>query len=507
MARVRSLVTLALATLTAAACGGTTATPNSGTTASETRSWRLASGPQLDILFMIDNSSSMSTAQANLRANLGNFMDVLKQLPGGLPDLHIAVVTSDMGAGDGASIQGCTTSGDNGVFRFQPTGGCTATGLDPGATFITDTGGTNPITNFGSQDITTVLQCIVEVGSTGCGFQHQLGAVARALGADGTSPPPQNASFLRPDALLAIILITGEDDCSGPPGDTLFNPTSSALSSMFGPTENFLCNEWGHLCTPPGGGPPVQPSRFAPNNLATDAVVYTPAMAAMSNCQSFEQSPVLTSVRSIADGIKSLKADPANQVMVTAFVGLNEGPSSNGYKVTWRTAPTADTGPWPQIAHACGSEASPTGYADPAVRIEQFVGEFGNNGLADNFCQANYSAALATIATKLSVITEPPCLEGQAATKPNTTTPDCTVTESVPNPNDPLHPVVRVLPVCGTIPIAPCWTLTPPTAMQAPTCPGFLISLFDGGTPPPGNAIVSATCAICVAPDPSRGCP
>ena len=123
MTRVRSLV---LATLTAAACGSTSASPDSGVTASETLTWRLDSRLQGDILFMIDNSASMATAQANLQANLGNFMDVLKGLAGGLPDLHIAVVTSDMGAGDGVSIQGCTANGDNGVFRFQPSAGCTA---------------------------------------------------------------------------------------------------------------------------------------------------------------------------------------------------------------------------------------------------------------------------------------------------------------------------------------------------------------------------------------------
>src|SRR6516162_1806896 len=74
---------------------------------------------QLDLLFMIDNSSSMSSAQDNLRANMPSFMNVLKGLPGGLPDLHIAVVTSDMGAGDGSSIAGCSTHGDNGGFRYQ----------------------------------------------------------------------------------------------------------------------------------------------------------------------------------------------------------------------------------------------------------------------------------------------------------------------------------------------------------------------------------------------------
>src|SRR5262249_43123977 len=54
---------------------------------------------QLDLLFMIDNSNSMASAQANLKANFSSFMSVLKGIDGGLPDLHLAVVTSDMGVG------------------------------------------------------------------------------------------------------------------------------------------------------------------------------------------------------------------------------------------------------------------------------------------------------------------------------------------------------------------------------------------------------------------------
>jgi hypothetical protein len=130
-------------------------------------------------------------------------------------------------------------------------------------------------------------------------------------------------------------------------------------------------------------------------------------MAAMGNCVSFEDSPVLTSVGSIAEGIKRLKAFPNGQILVTAITGLNEGPSSNGYTVTWRAAPTTDTGPWPQIAHVCGSDTGTTSFADPAVRIEQFVQQFGTNGFADSYCQTNYAGTLGLIATKLSAMLAP----------------------------------------------------------------------------------------------------
>jgi hypothetical protein len=347
---------------------------------------------------MIDNSSSMETAQANLKANMASFMDVLKQLPGGLPDLHVAVVTSDMGAGDGSSIQGCSINGDDGVFRFQATGGCVGTGLDANATFLVDTGGASPVTNFGTQDITSVFQCITAVGAFGCGFEHQLASIARALGADGAAPPPENAGFLRPDAYLGIVLLSNEDDCSGPPESALFDPTSAQLSSMYGPTGNFLCNEWGHLCLSPTTGQLVRPSRYAPTNQATDVVTYSPA-GGPDNCMSNEQSPVLTPVGSIVTGIKALKADPARQILVGAIVG-----PATEYTVTWRTAPVVDTGPWPQIRHSCGAENAATSFADPAVRIAQFVQQFGANGTLATFCQANYGETLHTMATRFGQV-------------------------------------------------------------------------------------------------------
>src|SRR5206468_10390713 len=131
---------------------------------------------KLDILFMIDNSNSMEHSQANLAKNLPALMDILKTLPDGQPDLHIAVVSSDMGAGDG-TFDRCSGSGDKGVFHYAPTDPCTATNLQPGATYISAPTGGTP--NFAG-DITAVFQCITKLGVKGCGFEQQLASVARA---------------------------------------------------------------------------------------------------------------------------------------------------------------------------------------------------------------------------------------------------------------------------------------------------------------------------------------
>src|ERR1700733_14413017 len=52
----------------------------------------------VDILFLIDNSPSMGDKQSNLATNFPQFITVLSTIPGGLPNVHIGVATSDMGA-------------------------------------------------------------------------------------------------------------------------------------------------------------------------------------------------------------------------------------------------------------------------------------------------------------------------------------------------------------------------------------------------------------------------
>ncbi len=181
---------------------------------------------------------------------LQSFAAALEALPGGLPDLHVAVVSSDMGApGDSVGSIGCTVFGDEGQFQAAPRGDCTATGLNPGAMFISNSGG---VANY-TGELSDVLTCIAALGSNGCGFEHQLASVARALGADGLPPPAANAGFLRDDAELAIILLSNEDDCSAPPNTTLYslNGFQQSQENPLGPIANYRCNRYGHLCKDP----------------------------------------------------------------------------------------------------------------------------------------------------------------------------------------------------------------------------------------------------------------
>jgi len=222
---------------------------------------------EIDILFMIDDSSSMTEMQAKLYDQLPLFMNKLTSLPIP-PSLHVAVVSSDMGApGDSTSSIMCTKVGDQGQFQSMPRGTCTATTLTAGDTFISDADGQSNYTN----PIASVFQCIAFLGDKGCGFENQLASIDRALGAENLqpgqapNPPSTNANFLRPEAYLGIVILTNEDDCSAPANTHLYslNGGQQNIANPLGPIANYRCNQFGHLCTDPISGvtesPPKQP--------------------------------------------------------------------------------------------------------------------------------------------------------------------------------------------------------------------------------------------------------
>ena len=75
----------------------------------------VGSNRDIDILFVIDNSGSMAQEQAALATNFPLFMAVLNGIQGGLPNVHIGVVSSNVGVG-GYNIPGCIGQGDNGAL-------------------------------------------------------------------------------------------------------------------------------------------------------------------------------------------------------------------------------------------------------------------------------------------------------------------------------------------------------------------------------------------------------
>ncbi|HEY8428356.1 MAG TPA: hypothetical protein VIL20_08275 [Sandaracinaceae bacterium] len=201
-------------------------------------------GTRVDVLFLIDNSVSMLEEQESLAAQLPRIVSALATgdvdgdgTPESAPvdDLHLGVVTSDMGTG-GFAVPTCPRPdfGDDGILRTQGRSdllGCAATY----PSFLTFEPGVHE-----PDDVAAAFACVAQVGTSGCGFEQPLEAVLKAL-TPSSSPirffgdtrghgDGANAGFLRPDSILVTLLLTDENDCSASDPE-LFDPTSSTYSA------------------------------------------------------------------------------------------------------------------------------------------------------------------------------------------------------------------------------------------------------------------------------------
>jgi hypothetical protein len=205
----------------------------------------------VDILFVIDNSGAMAQEQRNLSKNFPKFLDALKssKLNNKIPNVHIGVITTDLGAGN-YSLPSCEVSGgDGGKLQATPKmAGC----VPPNQPFIAHIDGVtninNPVVKNPLEKVKLAFQCIAEVGSAGCGFQAQIEAARRAL----DPKLNRNPGFVRKDAALAVVFLTDEDDCSAQKPQ-LFDPNQNQINDPLGPLTSFRCFEFGVQCDCPGG--------------------------------------------------------------------------------------------------------------------------------------------------------------------------------------------------------------------------------------------------------------
>jgi len=344
-----------------------------------TRHPALTSTSKLDLVFMVDDSLSMAPLQSKMRAKMGDFMNVLKSIPGGLPDLHLAVVSSSLGAGVFGDVSGCKPGTEGNVSGlFQHPAGCTQLPADQSFLISTVNPGGGRAENFTGGDIASVLACIADLGDGGCGFEHQFESVRVAL-QRALLPTDENSGFLRSDATLAIVMLTNEDDCSVPEDSTLFDPSQLSVNQPLGGLQSYRCNEFGHLC---GGTQP-------PHGVAGLPV-------SLDNCVSNENGPLI-SVGGFVDFLYGLKPGHPERIFVAAIAG-----PPTPYVVTANTfAVGSGEELQPSIAHSCTSAADSTQYADPAVRLRQWLDAFGPNSYFASICEDDFGPVMQRIATSM----------------------------------------------------------------------------------------------------------
>jgi hypothetical protein len=424
---------------------------------------------QLDLVFLVDNSSSMTQEQNNLRTNFPNFMTELEKIPGGLPDTRIAVVSSNFGAGPTVPSPECNVLGDRGKFQVKT--GC---GLDTNNGYWLATGGGQQPNFTGS--LANVFSCMAELGTGGCGYEHQLQSLRAALagstamGCNGC--PPENRGFLRDQAYLGVVILSDEDDCSGEPGAEFFRDL------VPGQAGSLRCALLGHTCN----GQPV------PATLGFTAP--------LSSCEPYvrtaasEVNSRLINVTDFVDFLRGMKNGRVDKILVSSVIGWPLMGDTD-YKIIERPA-SSGTGTELDLGAACSDPA--TGNAAPGIRLRKFTQAFPNNTI-HSICQASLAQAMTEIGKKLAGILTNTCVTQRLLdTDPmkDGVQADCQVVDRVPRDDSPTGYRDNPLPPC-TAGGMPCWELAPD-----PTCgSGYKTVVQRGGTTAEPNTLQSIRCLTC----------
>ena len=412
-------------------------------------SYAAAPSPGLDVLVQMDDSSGMLDVQEKLAAHLSVLLDGFAALPGGPPELHLGVVTSDLGTTGsldrttpGPSLDGCSGAGKDGALQ---TGGAQVTGH-----FVVDEADENGGRrgNYTGQLVDVVSQ-MIKTGGAGCGFEQHLAATQRAF------ENPLNDGFARPDANLLLLVVANEDDCSVT-DPALFGPASAALGAL----QSYRCTRFGVTC---------------------DESLDTPGVK--TNCLPEETSPYVDGVASYVDFFRRLRGDSAHLA-----VGMLIGPPV--VDVVLR-APVGGTQPEIALSSSC------TGFgpelADPGVRLAAFGTALAPNSEVQSMCSPDLAPQLASIGRLVKRMYGVVCLDtsvlGDGDSAPGVQ-PACTVTLDRASTQ-------TALPACSASVTTDCFEVIPDAAACPETADHARLAVHLAA--PDAETYVRASC---LAPQP-----
>jgi hypothetical protein len=389
----------------------------------------------IDLLFMVDNSGSMTEEQVKLAAVLDDLVLILtsgRRNPAntsGAPDfrpiesLHIGVVSSDMGVngapaqkscgalsflpderetttatqflikpqGDDGLLQTSTQVAVTGVYAAPAPGAtpqlvvpgdpsCQNVTFPPGQRFLEFRAGISD-----PAQTAHAFNCIARLGKNGCGLEQQLESVLKAttpptsplkftLNSNGQGNALQpgaiagpNAGFLRDDALLVVVLVSDEEDCSSPDSSRdIYDATLTTIAGQI----NVRC------------GLP-------------------------------ENQHYLHNVSRYVDGLRALKA-PAYQshIVLASIVGIPLAANTGAKAHTGASAMTAlleradmafksrpnAAGTSDEPVPACSSAG---GTAAPGRRFLELSRQFGDNAVAGSICEDEFSPVLNAVIDRI----------------------------------------------------------------------------------------------------------
>ncbi len=339
--------------------------------------------------------------------------------------LHIGVITSDMGlngapsqnscgdksflpterdprtsiqrinkpVGDDGILQVDTAVATAGVWAYSDGGAvinvlagdpnCAGISFPPNARFIDFTQGDD------FTEASRRFSCIAKRGRNGCGLEQQLEATLKAL----TPPDSQikftalspnghgnaravggvsgfNQNFLREDALLAIVLVSDEEDCSIP----------DASRAIFDGT---------NMTVP--GGINVRCGMAENGHLLHNTSRYVEGLKALKSSEHQDRiffAGVVGVPLSVNSGAKVHAGEPA----MSALLGRQD----MQFK-TQRNMAGTDDEPVPTCVSVAGD-----GQAAPGRRYLEVAKGFGERGLVTSICEDEYQSLLSALIDKIA---------------------------------------------------------------------------------------------------------
>ena len=320
----------------------------------------------VDILFVLDNSISMTDEQEQLGKWSSELFDVLSAT-GELPDLHIAVTSSSVPI---SGLPGCDSGGSLHV------GGAV---LENGGRFLRDVAGPSGRERNYTGTLRETFAKMALVGDDGCGYEQPFAAARSALsgyqfGAQG---------FLRDDALLLVVFVTDEDDCSAS-DPALFSDHYADACSELGTITSYRCFEHGVRCHDGKG------SR---------------AFGERQNCRPDETSRYVQSVSGFAEFLKGIKQNPAQVIVAGIYGKPNNVTAIPDEKITTYSTP--------RLANVCGATGKEGDGATPAVRMNALLAEFGGRASQSSICDSELSWAMRNVGlVTRGAATRSHCLRG-----------------------------------------------------------------------------------------------
>jgi hypothetical protein len=425
----------------------------------------LAVNRNLDLLFVVDDSNSMEREQDELAEHFRSMIEVFDHLPDGRPNLHIGVISTDVGA-PGACVEPRVPAGQ---LRNAPNpsdrddlDGCQAP-VDRYLIDVFDEAAGARRINY-EQSLGEAFTCIATLGIGGCRFEAPLEALRRALDPSNLA----NAGFLRDDSLLAVVFLTDEDDCSVA-DPRLFGVAERVGAHQLGPLTGFRCFSQGVTCD--GGRPAAEPG---------------PRTA----CEPRDDLPFLRNIDDYVAALSAVRPDPRRLVvagiMGKASVAIGRDDMGRAEVLPSCALPGSDPG-----------DPDDTETAYPPVRTDAFLAAFAQS-VRTEICSDDLRPAIQEIAEFIAGRVYPRCLEGNLHDRDPATPgvqPECKVTETV-DP-DGVDRVATVLPLCGLSgePTRPCWTAEPSPEVCAsqPTQLEVVVHYPAGVTRPP-DTLIEARC-------------